>query len=294
MKRRLPLLVDVFSFIAFFVYTVVFAVVILYLIRRAGFPFTVESVFGSADPVRALLLREPVFDGLFPAISGTFLLVVISVGIAVPVGIGTGVWLSEYAKGALYHVMTLFLDILAGLPSIVIGLFGFSFILLCHRLFPGKGPGFSIIVSGASLSVLVLPYLARSTEAALQSLDNSVKTAALSLGASRMENIRYVLLPKASPSILSGILLSIARCAEDTAVIMLTGAVASAGVPSGVFQRFEALPFYIFYTSSQYTCPSELDRAFDASVILIFLSTVLFGVSLVLNKTVSDPATEGK
>lgn len=284
MNRFLALFINIFSKFSFLLYSIIFIYIFFYLLKNSWFPFTLESVFGDASPIDAILLKEAVFDGLFPAITGTFLLVITAVCLAVPVGVGTGIWISEYAKGKVYLTASLFLDILSGIPSIVVGLFGFSFILIFHKFFPGTGPFFSIFISACALGFLVIPYIARSTENGLNSIDRRLRLAGLSLGASKIENIRYVLVPKAFSSILSGILLSIARCAEDTAVIMLTGAVASAGVPGSLFERFEALPFFIYYTSSEYSSGAELKRAFDASIMLILISVLLFVFSFILKK----------
>lgn len=284
MRRLIPHLFNIFSWLSFSIYTLIFFTLISFLAYKTGAPFSVQSIFGDADPIKAFLLKEHVFDGLYPAIFGTIILVVLTIIICVPVGIGTGIWLSEFGKGRIYSFMELFLDILSGLPSIIIGLFGFSMILFFHNLFPNKSPGFSILISAFCLSFIVLPYLAKSTESSLKSLDKSLKIAGPALGATRMENIRFVLIPNAFPSIFSGILLALARCAENTAVIMLTGAVASAGIPNSIMGRFEALPFFIYYTSSEYSSTQELEQAFNACIILIVICSFLFILSFIINK----------
>jgi phosphate transport system permease protein len=110
---------------------------------------------------------------------------------------------------------------------------------------------------------------------------------ALALGATRLQNVFLVLVPRSLSGIMSGIILAIGRCAEDTAVIMLTGAVASAGVPRSVFAQFEALPFYIYYISSQYSDPEELMRGYGASIILLLLCALLFAVAYGIRKGLS-------
>jgi phosphate transport system permease protein len=96
------------------------------------------------------------------------------------------------------------------------------------------------------------------------------------LGATKLQNIFLVMIPKSLSGIMSGIILAIGRCAEDTAVIMLTGAVASAGLPRSLFSQYEALPFYIYYISSQYADPEELMQGYGASIILLLLCACLF------------------
>ena len=138
------------------------------------------------------------------------------------------------------------------------------------------------MIAALSLSFLVLPYLIRSTQTALESLPRHIRIIAPALGASRLQNILRVLIPGALNGIVSGVILSIGRCAEDTAVIMLTGAVAMAGVPRSLLAKFEALPFYIYYISSQYMDQHELLKGYGAAIILLVLCTVLFALSLVI------------
>jgi phosphate transport system permease protein len=231
----------------------------------------------------ALMLQKPVFDGLFPAIAGTFMLVMTAVSLALPPGIGAGIYLSEYSRGRMKHFLSLFFDVLAGIPSIVVGLFGFSLSVFLHhhlsnRIFP------CLLISAVSLSFLVLPYLIRSTQSALEALPLQARLIAPALGATKLQNICFVLVPGALSGIVNGIILSIGRCAEDTAVIMLTGAVVSAGIPGSLLNTYEALPFYIYYLSSQYMDQQELLRGYAAAVILFILCAGLFSTSFLLKK----------
>jgi phosphate transport system permease protein len=249
-----------------------------------GFPaLNLSLIFGETKPLAALLLQKPVFDGILPAMAGTLMLVLTAVGLALPVGLAAGIYLAEYSRGRTKRLLSLFFDILAGIPSIVIGLFGFSLAVFLHhhlnsRIYP------CLLISALSLAFLVLPYLIRSTQSALESLPARDRITAPALGATKLQNIRLVLLPRALDGIVSGVILSIGRCAEDTAVIMLTGAVATAGIPGSVFSTYEALPFYIYYTSSQYMDRQELLSGYGAAIILLMLCGGLFFASLVLKK----------
>ena len=107
------------------------------------------------------------------------------------------------------------------------------------------------------------------------------------LGATRLQNIVHVLLPQSLPGLFSGVILAIGRCAEDTAVIMLTGAVASAGVPRTLLSHYEALPFYIYYVSAQYADQRELATAYGASIILLFLCLLLFSLAFLIKRNLS-------
>jgi phosphate transport system permease protein len=242
-----------------------------------------QLIFGTTRPLKALLMQAPVFDGLLPAIAGTLILVLTAVGLALPVGLGAGIYLAEYSRGRVKQVLSLFFDILAGIPSIVVGLFGFSLAVFLHhhlsdRIYP------CLLISALSLAFLVLPYLIRSTQAALERLPARERITAPALGASKLQNIRFVLVPRALDGIVSGVILSIGRCAEDTAVIMLTGAVASAGIPASLLGTYEALPFYIYYISSQYMDRQELLRGYGAAVVLLLLCSVLFLLSFMIKR----------
>jgi phosphate transport system permease protein len=257
--------------------TLLSAVLLLlgYLIVNGYESLDLSLVFGDVPPLRALLLKERVFEGLFPAIAGTLALVVMSIAWAVPVGIATGIYLAEYAPRLPKKILDAFFDVLSGIPSIVVGLFGFALSVFLHRHYSDRiGP--CLLVSSIALSLLVLPYIIRTTQAALEGIPLDIRLTALALGATKLQNIIHVLIPKCLSGIMSGIILAIGRCAEDTAVIMLTGAVASAGLPRSVFSQYEALPFHIYYISSQYASPEELVQGYGAAIILLFLCTALF------------------
>jgi phosphate transport system permease protein len=251
------------------------SLIIGFLIVKGLPSLNVELIFGDTSVLDALLLKKPVFGGLFPAMVGTCFLILLSVGMALPLGLAAGIWLAEYAPPALKGGFSLIMDILAGIPSIVVGLFGFSITIFLHhyyddRIFP------CLLVSALSLVFLVLPYIVKTTQGAMESLPLHLRLTAPSLGASKLENIVYVLLPSALSDIVGGIVLAIGRCAEDTAVIMLTGVVATAGVPKSVFSSFEALPFYIYYISSEYADQAELIKGYGAALILLLICTGLF------------------
>jgi len=222
--------------------------------------------------------RARVFEGIFPAILGTLSLVLLSTALAVPAGVCSGIYLAEFAGPGSKKGFGFFFDILAGIPSIVIGLFGFSLAVFLHRHFFSEfGP--CLLVSAISLAVLVLPYIVRSTQTSLEELPVDTRITALALGAGKLQNIVHVLLPNAFSGISSGIILAIGRCAEDTAVILLTGVVATAGAPSSLLSQFEALPFYIYYLSGQYADQTELANGYGACLVLLAVCAVLFLLS---------------
>jgi len=254
-----------------------------YLIIKGAETLNLKLIFGNTDPVDALLLKRQVFDGLFPAIVGTLLLVLLSVVWAIPVGIASGIYLAEYAGKKINRALNLLLDILAGIPSIVVGLFGFSVALVLHKHF-SEDIYPCLLISSLALALLVLPYIVRTTQVSLENLSSQTRLTALALGATKLQNIFYVLIPKSLSGIASGVILAIGRCAEDTAVIMLTGVVATAGVPHSVFANYEALPFYIYYISAQYADRQELLTGYGAAIILLTLCVILFFSAFVIKK----------
>lgn len=258
--------------------------VVLFVIVKGASAIGPSLLFGSADALDAVLGKARVLDGLWPALVGTLSVVVLAVAFAIPVGLSAGIYLAEFAQGRTKKVFSVAFDILAGIPSIVIGLFGFSLSIGLHRVVsPRIGP--CLLLASVSLGILVLPYLIRAVQSALESLPLSLRLGALSLGASRCQNLWHVLLPSSLNGIATGVILAVGRCAEDTAVILLTGAVALAGIPRSPLGNFEALPFYIYYISSQYTSPEELQRGFGAAIILLLLCLGLFFLAFSIKRS---------
>lgn len=287
MKAAGQKLIIVWSWISTLVLVGTVGIVLGFVLIKSFPALNLRLIFGNTKPLAAMLLQQPVFDGLLPAIVGTLLLVLTAVMLALPMGVCAGIYLAEYSHGRMKKTLSLLFDILAGIPSIVVGLFGFSLAVFLHhhlssRIYP------CLLISALSLAFLVLPYLIRSTQAALESLPAKERITAPALGATQLQNICFVLVPRALDGIVSGVMLSIGRCAEDTAVIMLTGAVATAGIPGSVLSTYEALPFYIYYISSQYMNPQELSNGYGAAVILLMLCSVLFLMSLVIKKGLAN------
>ena len=247
--------------------------VLLSFLLYKGIPALNPSmIFGETRSLDALLLRKEVFGGLFPAIAGTLLLIITSIIWAIPIGVASGIYLAEYCNVRWKPFFNFLLDVLAGIPSILVGLFGFAVSVFLHKhLSEHIYPCF--LISSLSLACLVLPYI--------------IRTTGLALGASRLQNTLFILTPYNLSSIISGIILAIGRCAEDTAVIMLTGVVAMAGIPTSVLSQYEAIPFYIFYISSDYNSQEELMKGFEASIILLGICVFLFTLSNILKRKVA-------
>lgn len=251
---------------------------ISYIIHRAAPSIDTQLFFGDTPAWSAMTGKMPVWDGLWPACIGTLSVTFLALGLSLFPGIATGIWLAEYPTSRFNRILSLAIDVLAGIPSILMGLFGFTLILFLRQSFAPHANA-SLLLSALCLAMLILPYLAGTTRTALQSLPHSLRLSAQTLGLSRWQMIRHLLLPRATKGILSGIMLSLGRAAEDTAVIMLTGAVANAGLPNGLFERYEALPFTIFYYSAQYQTQQELNMAFGAALTLLCFTASIFAIT---------------
>lgn len=267
-----------FAWISGFGVLALVAVLIGFLLYRGAGALDAGLIFGDAPIWEAITGRRPVFDGLWPALVGSLSLVLGASLIAIPLGLASGIYLAEYAGGRVGRCFSLLIDLLSGVPSIIMGLFGFTAILFLRRtVFPEATDG--LLLAMVCVALLVLPYLIRTTETALRGIPLSVRLAGPSLGLSHWQSIRRILLPAASRGILNGVILAVGRAAEDTAVIMLTGVVANSGIPSGLTAKFEALPFNIFYLSAEHRTTDQLDQAFGAAIILLCLTGGLFLLS---------------
>jgi len=260
-------------------------VLVILLAVRGGPTLGLPLFFGDVPALDALSGRVRVFDGIWPAMAGTLALVGLASLFAIPLGVASGIYLSEYAGTHVRRLLDLGVDMLAGIPSVVMGLFGFALILLLRRtLYPNATTG--LLLSSACIALLVLPYLIRTTQIALAGLPEDLRLVGPALGMTRWQTIRHVLLPSASRGVLSGVMLSIGRAAEDTAVVMLTGAVWNAGLPAGLTAKFEALPFRIYVTAAEYRNADELARGFGCALVLLLLTALLFLLSYLMQRRV--------
>ena len=147
-------------------------------------------LFGDTAPFDALVGRARVFDGIWPALAGTLALVALACLVALPIGVASGIYLAEIAPRRRRALLDLGVDMLAGVPSVVMGLFGFGLILLMRRTFaPGASTG--LLLSALCIALLVLPYLIRTTQTALEALPESLRLVGPGLGFTRWQSLRY-------------------------------------------------------------------------------------------------------
>ena len=248
------------------------------LIWHGGRTLGPALLFGDVPPADAILGRARVFDGIWPAMVGSVTLVLLASLVAIPVGIAAGIHLSEYAPPRLRRIFDLWIDMLAGVPSIVMGLFGFALILLLRRTVAPDART-ALWLSAFCIALLVIPYLVRTTQSSLQALPEEVRLLGPGLGLTRWQNVRWILLPSSGRGILGGVMLAVGRAAEDTAVIMLTGAVFNAGLPSGLAEKYEALPFRIYVIAAEYRSEAQLAQGFGCALVLLLLTAALLWLS---------------
>lgn len=269
--------------------SVLLAVMLLlgFLACRGMKSIDLTLLFGDTPWFEAMRGARPVFGGIWPALVGTFSLVVLSAVISVPIGIASGIYLVEYASNRWRSLLGFMVDLLSGTPSIVMGLFGFTIILALRRtLLPEARTG--LLLAAGCIALLILPYVIRTSESALEGVPEHLRLLGPSLGLTRWQNIGRVLLPLASRGILSGAILAIGRAAEDTAVILLTGVVAHAGIPGSLVDKFEALPFRIYYLAAEHRNQQELDQGFATALVLLLLTGLLFVSAVLIQRSVES------
>jgi len=189
--------------------------------------------------------------GIWPAIWGTILLTFWTAVFALPIGIMAGIYLSEYARrGKTTRVVRLAIQNMAGVPSIVYGLFGLALFVLT------MGFGRSVISGALTLACLTLPVVITSTEEALRQVPQDLRQASLALGASRLRTTVRVVIPAAAPGIVTGSILGLSRAAGETAPILVTAVAFYAPVPQTVFDETMALPYHLYIMATQAVKPA--------------------------------------
>jgi phosphate transport system permease protein len=210
--------------------------------------------------------------GILPAIVGTLLLTFITTLFAMPFGIACAIYLNEYARpSTLTNIIRACIRNLAGIPSIIYGLFGLALFVQTFKL------GTSVLSAGLTLGLLSLPYIITTTEEALKRIPNSLREATLALGATQFETIKDIVLPKAMPGIITGIILTISRAAGETAPILFTGvAFYINGTTTSIDQEFMALPYHLYMLSTQHHSIEQVrPLAYGTAVVLILLVFIL-------------------
>ncbi len=208
--------------------------------------------------------------GIFPAIVGSLLLVFGTALAAVPVGIGGAIYLAEYARdNATTRAIRLAIVNLAGIPSVVYGLFGLGMFVLFMQL------GTSILAGSLTLAIMTLPIIISTAEEALLAVPTEFRTVSASLGGTRWQGIRYVILPQALPGIITGIILGLLRAVGETAPILFTvAAFYLPSLPRSPLDQTMALPYHLYVISTQVPgMPSQVQ--YGTALVLLILALSL-------------------
>lgn len=236
-------------------------------------------VYNGWRAINWTFLTQPPLDsmtkgGILPCIVGTFCLSLGAILVALPIGMASAIYLHEYARpGRVVRIIRLGINNLAGVPSVVFGLFGLAFFVVFLNM------GVSILAGSLTLGALTLPVIIGATEEALRAVPDTYREASLGLGATKWQTIQHVVLPTALPGILTGAILGIGRAAGETAPIMFTAAVFyTPSLPTSIFDEIMALPYHIYVLATAGT-EIEATRPLQFGTALVLIVLVL-GVNL--------------
>ncbi|MBK9207193.1 MAG: phosphate ABC transporter permease PstA [Anaerolineales bacterium] len=236
---------------------------ILFILFKGGSAISVEFLTGFPhDGMRA--------GGILPAIIGTLYLTIGTAIFSVPLGIAAAIYLSEYAKDNQWtRLIRIAIINLAGIPSVVYGLFGLGLFVLFLQF------GTSILAASLTLSIMTLPVIISTSEEALRAVPQAFRTVSISLGATRWQTISRIILKEALPGILTGVILGLERAAGETAPILFTGAAFFLPrLPQSPFDATMALPYHLFVISTQVPeMPIQIQYG-TALVLLVFVLTM--------------------
>jgi phosphate transport system permease protein len=212
--------------------------------------------------------------GIFPAIYGTVMLTFATTLMAVPLGIGAAIYLAEYAEDNRWtRAIRIAIINLAGIPSVVYGLFGLgAFVIFLHL-------GVSILAGAMTLAIMTIPVVISASEEALRSVPQSFRVVSYSVGGTRWQGIRRIVLPQALPGIMTGVILGLERAAGETAPILFTAAVISQpGLPTSLLSPTMALPYHLYTISTQVPgMPQEMQ--YGTALVLLFFVLSLNAVA---------------
>lgn len=243
-------------------------VIILFFVVSRGYR-AINWTFLTAAPYDSMTR-----GGILPCIVGTVYLAVGAIVIALPIGVASAIYLNEYARpGRLLRLIRLGISNLAGVPSVVFGLFGLAFFVVYLDM------GVSILAGCLTLAAMTLPVIIGSAEEAFRAVPDTYREASLGLGATKWQTIYRVVLPTALPGVLTGSILGISRAAGETAPIMFTAAVFyTPSLPRSLFDEVMALPYHIYVLA---TAGTEIEKTrhlqYGTAMVLI---AIVFGLNL--------------
>jgi phosphate transport system permease protein len=244
-------------------------IILLYNIIKVGYTRV------NWDFLTSLPSRTPSKAGIYTAIIGTLDLMLLTIIFAIPVGVGAGLYLEEYAnKSRLARLLEINIANLAGVPSIIYGLLGLGIFV---RFF---GFGGSILSGALTMSLLILPIIIVATREAIKAVPPSLKEASFALGASKWQTLQKVVIPSSFGGILTGIILSLSRAIGETAPLIVVGAMAYVPfVPHSLFDTFSVLPMQIFTWTTRPQAGFAIAAA-GAIIVLLLITFVMNGIAV--------------
>lgn len=207
--------------------------------------------------------------GIFSPLVGTIYFTLLTMLLSVPIGVGAAMYLAEFTReGLLVRAIRFATDALAGIPSIVIGLFGFAFFVVFLKPLTG---GWSLLSGALTAFSMILPTIVRTAEEAIRSVPDSYREGSLALGASKWQTVLYVVLPSSLPGILTGVLLGVGRVVGETASLLLTLG-GSLLIPGSIFQPARTLSMHLYLVAME---TGNFQVAFGAAAVLIVIILLL-------------------
>jgi len=231
--------------------------------------FIIVYIFRSQAGFLNLSFLTNAQTGILPMIVTTLYIVIVSIAIALPVGLATAIFLNEYSgNSSLIRILRLAIETLAGIPSIVYGLFGL--LVFCRVL----GFGQSIIAGSLTLSIMILPVIIRTTEESLKSIPDSFREGSLALGATKFQTTVHVVLPSALPGILTSVILAIGRVVGESAPVLLTVGLTK-NMPHTIFESGRTLTIHLYYLTNEAVRPEDFGIAFATASVLVILVVII-------------------
>lgn len=271
MRQATDQVFTVMVWIAAAVALAVLATILVHVISRGAPRLSWE--FLTQNPRR--MGRE---GGILPTILGTVYLTAVAVLVASPVGVAAAVYLSDYARqGWVTRTIRFATETLAGVPSIIFGIFGFAFLVTYLKL------GWSILSGGLTLAFMILPTIVRTSEEAIQAVPGSYREGSLALGATRWQTVRRVVIPAASPGIVTGIVLGIGRAIGETAAVILTAG-SSLLPPRWITDPTRTMSVHLYILATE---GISMPNAYGTATVLVVVILAINGVANYLRRRMS-------
>ena len=274
MGRKVCFSLRIFGYAATALALISLVAIIIYVLVNGVDKISLSLLFGDGKYAPSIL----------PAMIGTLELIAISMIISVPLGIGTAIFLTEYSnrKGKAVKVIRVATETLAGIPSIVYGLFGYLIFVVAF------GMGYTILGGGITLAIMVLPVIVRSTEESLLSVQPGLREGAYALGTSKYRTIFRVVLPSCSGGIVTAIILAVGRVISESAVLILTVGMVVNKIPKGIMSPGTSLALDIYYFASH----GYPDEAAATSVVLMIFVLAINLLAVLLGKMIKRKTGE--